>query len=112
MNLIQPRPYLRCPPAAGVALVATLDAPPSAKCDITRRMPKAISWVQVRADSVGDISPDWIRADFGGRLLYTLGSRSVGQNCAGGAPRRERLIAAAAEDYDLIELDAETDIDA
>jgi 3-dehydroquinate dehydratase/shikimate dehydrogenase len=112
MNLIEPRPYPRISPTAAVALVATLDEKARAKCDLPRTMPKSVSWMQVRADLVGDISPEWLRAEFGGGLLYTLGNQSVGEERAPGPPRRERLIAAAAEGYDLIELDADTDTDA
>ena len=46
----------------------------------------------------------WLREVFGGRLLYTLGGDAEGPD------RGERLIAAAAQGYDLVELDAERDI--
>ena len=46
----------------------------------------------------------WLREAFGCRLIYTLGGD------AGGPDRGERLIAAAAQGYDLVELDAERDI--
>ena len=108
MNLIRAIPCSRSG-AAAAALVATLDAPPATK-DAVRRLPKEVSWLQVRADRVGDVPASWLREAFGGRLLYTLG----GGGRAGGdsvvLDRGERLVAAAAEGYDLVELDAQRDI--
>jgi 3-dehydroquinate dehydratase/shikimate dehydrogenase len=102
MNLIQAIPCSRSGSAA-VALVATLDAPPATR-DAVRRLPKGVSWLQVRADRVGDVPASWLREAFGSRLLYTLGDD------AGGPDRGDRLIAAAAQGYDLVELDAQRDI--
>src|ERR1700733_5909265 len=102
MNLIQAIPSSRSG-AAAAALVATLGAPP-AMSDAVRRLPKGVSWLQVRADRVGDVPASWLRKAFGCRLLYMLGGD------AGGPDRRERLIAAAAQGYDLVELDAQRDI--
>jgi 3-dehydroquinate dehydratase / shikimate dehydrogenase len=48
----------------------------------------------------------WLRERFSGQLFYTLGA---GGNSAV-LGRGERLVAAAAEGYDLVELDAEGDI--
>src|SRR5580692_576947 len=101
MNLIQAIPCSRSGSAAA-ELVATLDEPPATR-DAVRRLPKGLSWLQVRADRVGDVPASWLREAFGGRLLYTLGGD------AGGPDRGERLIAAAAQNYDLVELDAERD---
>src|SRR5262249_41431555 len=101
MNLIRAIPCSRSGSAAA-ELVATLDAPPATR-DTVCRLPKGVSWLQVRADRVGDVPASWLREAFGGRLLYTLGGD-------GGPDRGERLIAAAAQGYDLVELDAERDI--
>jgi 3-dehydroquinate dehydratase / shikimate dehydrogenase len=102
MNLIRAIPCSRSG-SATAAVVATLDEPPATR-DAVRRLPKGLSWLQVRADRVGDVPASWLREAFGGRLLYTLGGD------AGGPDRGERLIAAAAQGYDLVELDAERDI--
>jgi 3-dehydroquinate dehydratase / shikimate dehydrogenase len=102
MNLSQAIPCSRSG-AAAVALVATLDAPP-ATGDAVRRLQQGVSWLQVRADRVGDVPASWLREAFGCRLLYTLGGDARGPD------RRERLIAAAAQGYDLVELDAQRDI--
>ena len=97
-------------PAARVALVATLDTP-FAKDGVLRILPDEVSWLQVRADLIGDIPPCRLRQDFGGKLLYTLGGAlgdGVGHD--DGLNRSRRLIAAAAGGYDLIELDGERDM--
>ena len=77
-----------------------------------RRLPEGVSWLQVRADLIGEIPPGRLREEFGGRLLYALGSRGgAGVGESGGFDRRRRLIAAAEDGYDLIDLDDERDID-
>ena len=102
MNLIQALPCSRSGSAAA-ALVATLDKSPATTAAV-HRLPEGVSWLQVRADLVGDVPAAWLREVFGGRLLYTLGGDAEGPD------RGERLIAAAAQGYDLVELDAERDI--
>jgi 3-dehydroquinate dehydratase/shikimate dehydrogenase len=60
------------------ALIATLMTPPSsAELDT---LPGSIDWLEVRADLVGDIDPDWLRSHFKGRLLYSLRSLEEGGN--------------------------------
>jgi 3-dehydroquinate dehydratase / shikimate dehydrogenase len=97
-----------CKNMDSVQLVAAVTSPPLPGA--IRKLPESVSWLQIRADLTGDISPAWLRNHFSGKLLYTLRSR----NCAGTFEgtcneRRSRLIAAAT-DYDLIELDAQTDL--
>lgn len=95
--------------AAGtLPLVATLtswpggnQAPPAA----------GIRCVEVRADLTGDIDPAPLRSGFAGTLLYTLRSTAEGGGCSDPAHiRRQRLIAAA-DRYDLIDLEADRDLD-
>jgi 3-dehydroquinate dehydratase/shikimate dehydrogenase len=96
---------------ATVTLIATLDEFGPAVGGVLRGLPERVSWVQVRADCVGDIPPGWLREKFRGKLLYTL--QSHGGKCPGdrdGLDRSRRLIAAAEDGYDLIELDGERDI--
>jgi 3-dehydroquinate dehydratase/shikimate dehydrogenase len=108
MNLLQPLSLCRANQAVADALVATLDEPGAASGCVLRRLPDEVSWLQVRADRVGDVPPGRLRQVFGGKLLYTLCS---GDGQADGLNRSRRLITAAAEGYDLIELDGERDID-
>ena len=113
MKLIQPRLCHRSNPAVAVALVATLDDRDVVSDRALRKLPHEVSWLQVRADRVGDISPGRLRQDFGGKLLYTLGGGEAdGAGYGDGLDRSRRLIAAASQGYDLIELDGERDIDA
>jgi 3-dehydroquinate dehydratase/shikimate dehydrogenase len=104
MTLTQTLSCSRSGPAAA-ALVATLDESP-ATSDAVHRLVERVSWLQVRADLVGDLPADWLRGSFSGQLLYTL---RAGANSAG-LGRDERLVAAASEGYDLVELDAQRDI--
>jgi len=63
----------------------------------------AVEWLEVRADVVGDIDPDWLRSHFKGRLLFALRTHDDSLN------RLQRL-KTAARFYDRVELDAETDV--
>lgn len=89
-------------------LVATVTGEPSPRR--LEELAEQADWLEVRADLAGDLSPDVLRDAFPGRLLYTLRSREEG-GAAGDPPerRRERL-AAAAEGYDLVDLEAERDL--
>lgn len=91
-----------------VALVAAITTPQGAM--EPERVPEAVSWLQVRVDLTGDIPTEWLRSHFPGRLIYTF--RTSGANATAYSSeweRRQRLITAAKE-YDLVELEAETDL--
>jgi 3-dehydroquinate dehydratase/shikimate dehydrogenase len=105
VNLIQAFPCSRSGSAAAAALVATLDESPATTTAVYR-LPEEVSWLRVRADLVGAVPAAWLRERFNGQLLYTLGDGGDGAEFS----RGERLIAAAAEGYDLVELDAQRDI--
>lgn len=84
------------------SLIATLFDPPSpVGADLTA-LPHAVDWLEIRADRVGDIDPEWLRSHFRGRLLYSLRSPDAALN------RPERL-KNAARFYDRVELEAATD---
>jgi 3-dehydroquinate dehydratase/shikimate dehydrogenase len=84
------------------SLIATLSDSPSANGAELAALPNSVDWLEVRADLVGDIDPDWLRNHFKGRLLYALKAHD-------GVDRRERL-KTAARLYDRIELEAPTDL--
>jgi 3-dehydroquinate dehydratase/shikimate dehydrogenase len=110
MNGFLPHSYPRPSPEATVALVATLDDATTVSASILRKLPPEVSWLQVQADRIGNIPISWLRQHFGGKLLYTLGSGEGRSTHNGdGLNRSRRLIAAAADGYDLIELDGERD---
>lgn len=92
-----------------IALVAVITTP-QAVIEIAR-LPHAAGWLQIRADLVGDIPVEWLRDHFRGRLLYTYHSATSGnKNAVSRAERRKRLIASA-KNYDLVELEADIDLD-
>jgi 3-dehydroquinate dehydratase/shikimate dehydrogenase len=82
------------------SLIATLFEPPSADGAELTALPASVEWLEVRADRVGDIDPEWLRDHFKGRLLYSFRSEDLN--------RSERL-KNAAQFYDRIELEVETD---
>src|ERR1043165_4762083 len=85
------------------SLIATLVNPPSMDGAELTALSDAVEWLEVRADVLGDIDPDWLRSHFKGRLLYALKTPDVVLN------RPERL-KTAARFYDRVELEAETDL--
>jgi 3-dehydroquinate dehydratase/shikimate dehydrogenase len=88
--------------APRASLIATLFDPPSNDGAELTALPQSVDWLEVRADRVGDIDPEWLRNHFKGRLLYSLGTVDP-------LNRLERL-KTAARFYDRIELDATTDL--
>ncbi len=99
-----------------VELVATLgealsDSP--AQLDVAGR---PLSWLECRSDLTSGKSVDWLRGHFGGRLLYSRPARPTGDTaCRDSSSEanhdRHRHLIAAAGAYDLIELDAERDLE-
>jgi 3-dehydroquinate dehydratase / shikimate dehydrogenase len=87
---------------ASPLLIATLlESPSPDGCELTA-LPASVEWLEVRADLVGDIDPDWLRNHFRGRLLYSLRNHD--------APDRVQRLKTAARYYDRIELERETDL--
>lgn len=84
------------------SLIATLSDSPSPDGAELTTLSDAVRWLEVRADLVGDIDPDWLRNHFKGQLLYSLRNTDNDQ-------RRQRLTNAS-RFYDRIELDAERDL--
>jgi 3-dehydroquinate dehydratase/shikimate dehydrogenase len=91
-----------------VELVAAVTTPPSA-VEI-QEIPAAISWLQIRSDLIGDIPADWLRSHFRGRLLYTLRTCASGGRFDRSREERQQRLMAAAKDYDLVELEADSDL--
>ena len=88
-----------------ISLIATLFDPPSPDGAELAALPESVEWLEVRADRVGDIDPEWLRNHFKGRLLYSLRTQD-GRDEAG---NRLRRLATAARFYDRIELEGPTD---
>jgi 3-dehydroquinate dehydratase / shikimate dehydrogenase len=93
-----------------VAIVATLTTPLKYAGEELFSLPITVKWLQVRADVVGDINPDWLRKHFDGKLIYTLRSQEEHGDFSGAAWQRHRRLLKAAKDYDLIDLEGERDL--
>jgi 3-dehydroquinate dehydratase/shikimate dehydrogenase len=93
---------------AKATLIATLAEIPTPEQLLA--IPACVDWIEVRADLVGDLNPDWIRQHFPGRLLYSLPSGTQGGRFEGSSNGRTSRLTNAARDYDLIELDARCDL--
>src|ERR1051325_1078852 len=83
------------------SLIATLFEPPSPDGAELTALPDAVEWLEVRADRVGDIDPEWLRNHFKGRLLYALRTDD-GHDQFG---NRAQRLQTAARFYDRIELE-------
>lgn len=91
-----PSSFFQQIPMDRATVVAVLDGLPSSADDLAA-LSRAADWLEVRADRIDDVDVSWLRAHFDGKLLYSLGS-----DC--NVSRRARL-AAAARDYDFVDLD-------
>src|SRR5438046_9643294 len=91
-----------------VELVASVTTPLNA-WDILES-PRAATWLQIRADLIGDVSEDWLRENFPGKLLYSLRSCRAGGKFEGHGEEHHSRLISAATDYDLVELEADSDL--
>jgi hypothetical protein len=62
-------------------IVATLMEPLKYAGEELLSLPITVKWLQIQADVVGDINPDWLRKHFDGKLIYTLRSREEHGAC-------------------------------
>jgi len=92
------------------SLIAALTTYPSTSGVELTALPNSVRWLEIRADLLGDLAPGWLRTNFKGQLLYALRSREEGGNCSDSQQRRHDRLAAAARDYDRVELEAERDL--
>ncbi len=89
-------------------LIATLtDLPSDADLD---RLAREADVLEVRADLLGDLPAESLRARFPGRLLYTLRSRHESGACESSPEKRRKRIAEASVGYDLVDLESERDL--
>lgn len=93
------------------SLVATLTSAPSDSGDEIRALPEGVDYLEVRDDLVGRVDPEWLRDRFPGRLIYTLRSKAEGGGFEGGKRSRRKRLSAAVESYDLVDLEAERDLE-
>ncbi|HEY5028740.1 MAG TPA: type I 3-dehydroquinate dehydratase, partial [Candidatus Angelobacter sp.] len=95
---------------ANVALVATITAPLSSIPGEIADVSDEVAWLQWRADLAGQAPALNLRKHFPGKLLYTLRSVRCGGAFAGSVTERHSRILSAAPDYDVLELEAGTDL--
>lgn len=89
-------------------LIATLTESPE---EALAALPAAVDWVEVRADLLGEIDPEWLRARTDRKLLYTLRSAAEGGASESSPARRaQRITAAWQAGYDLVDLEANLDL--
>jgi 3-dehydroquinate dehydratase/shikimate dehydrogenase len=69
-----------------------------------------VDWLEVRADLVGDLNPEWLHSHFRGNLIYALRSRAEGGNFEGDDHERQRRLREAAKRYDLVDLEGGRDL--
>jgi 3-dehydroquinate dehydratase/shikimate dehydrogenase len=92
------------------SVVAGLTVTPSPDGRELRALAQAADCLEVRADLVGDLDPGWVRNFFPGRLLYSLRSSSAAGAFEGSESERGSRLLNASRHYDLVELEAESDL--
>ena len=90
-------------------LIATLVAAPASGAELDA-LPAEVSWLEVRADMVGDLDPGWLRNHFRGHLLYCLRSRKAGGAFSDSREERHRRLEWGARYYDAVDLEGKGDV--
>ena len=93
-----------------VTVVATVARPSEVTASRLRALPAGVTGLEVRADLVGDLDPDWLRRHFTGRLIYTLRSSQAGGAWADLTDVRRSRLRWAAGGYDVVDLEADRDL--
>jgi 3-dehydroquinate dehydratase/shikimate dehydrogenase len=70
-----------------------------------------IHWLEVRSDLIGDVEPGLLRNKFRGEVIYTLRSTAAGGSFSGHGGERSARLTRAVDRYDLVDLEADSDLD-
>src|SRR5258708_5223089 len=92
-----------------IRLVATLSASASCGVEKVRTLSGKADWLEIRSDLIGEMSSEWLRSAFSGKLLYVLRSRQSGGEFSGSASERQTRLVAASSTHDFVELEADQD---
>ncbi len=92
------------------SLIAVLTKPPSPNGAELSALPASVNWLEVRADLVRNLEPEWLRNHFRGRVSFALRSQAEGGNFSGSQQQRHELLKNAAARYDRVELEADRDL--
>jgi 3-dehydroquinate dehydratase/shikimate dehydrogenase len=98
--------------ATRAAVIAVLSSPPARDGADLRALAARVDSLEVRADLVGDLDVYWLRQQFSGTLVYTLRSVGEGGQFRKGLAERHARLQAAAQGYDLVDLEWATDLTA
>ncbi|MBB3661657.1 3-dehydroquinate dehydratase/shikimate dehydrogenase [Prauserella sediminis] len=98
------------PPWTSAAVNAVVTEPLSQEDVESDALRHRADLVEIRADLVGDVATARLRDRTGGRLVYCLRSRDHGGEFDGSTEERHARLLAAAEYYDVVDLEAEHDL--
>lgn len=96
--------------ATRARMVAVLTEPVQPNGAELRALAAKVDSLEVRADLVGDLDPNWLRLHFSGTLVYTLRSVEEGGHFSGDRADRHARLQAAAQQYDQIDLEWARDL--
>jgi 3-dehydroquinate dehydratase / shikimate dehydrogenase len=96
---------------AGEAAISATVAAPSDATELAS-LAGVARYLEVRADLAGDLDTGSLRESFGGALVYSLRSAARGGRSESSTVERRRRLTAAAEAYDLLDLEYPHDLGA
>ncbi len=74
-------------------------------------LPQYIHWLEIRSDLTGDLEPSRMRSRFSGEVIYTLRTSAAGGSFDGSRDERWARLTSAASKYDLVDLEADSDLE-
>ena len=96
--------------SGSAGLIVALNSAGPATLAALRTLPSAVRTINLRADLAGDIDAAQIRQQSACRLIYSLRSQAQGGASSDSDSIRHRRLLAAAQHFDIVELDAERDM--